>query len=295
MKKPKIFICHSSVNKSFVRRLVARLKKEGVEAWFDELEIRVGESIYQKINEGLKQSDFFAIVLSKASMKSKWVQEELSSASTMEKYLMKGIFVLPLLLEECEVPPLLLGRRYANFKEDSESAYRELVDAIYHHFKVKYPEIDVENIASPDVDSLFVDALARNNDLIQRLSPRQFEEVVATIFRCFGYKTTMTPPTKDGGYDIIVQYDILEGISPQKFIVECKRYSSNNKVGIDIARAFFGVLQGSQAHRGIIVTTSSFTKGAIDIARERRLDLVDYNGLVKWLKIVSKKIDFEDN
>ncbi len=52
-EKPKIFICHSSKDKSFVRELVQRLAQDGIETWFDELEIRIGESIHEKINDGL--------------------------------------------------------------------------------------------------------------------------------------------------------------------------------------------------------------------------------------------------
>lgn len=295
MKKPKIFVCHSSKDQAFVRWLVARLKEDGIETWFDEVEIKIGEPIYQKINEGLKHSDFFAIVLSKASVVSKWVQEELGSASNMEKYSNRGIFVLPLLLEKCDVPPLLLNRRYANFNEDKEAAYSELADAIYHHFKAKHPDIDVEQIATPDVDSLFADALGRHPDLLEKLSPRQFEDVVALVFRKFGYKTTMTPLTKDGGYDIIVQLDMPEGISPQRFIVECKRYSQRNRVGVDVVRALMGTLFETNADRGIIVTTSHFTKGAIETAKKTRLDLVDRDALVKWLSNFYKKQGDKNN
>ena len=95
-KNPVIFLSHSSPNKDFVRGLAKKLKKDNIDVWLDELEIKIGESIHQKVNEGLKKSDFFAIVLSEASVNSKWVQEELSSASSIEKYNKKGIFIFGL-------------------------------------------------------------------------------------------------------------------------------------------------------------------------------------------------------
>src|SRR5438067_4753769 len=104
MQKPVIFICYSNKDKEFVRGLVTRLNADGIETWFDEVEIRIGESIHQKVNDGLNKSDFFVIVLSRSSVESRWVQNELSSASNIEKYSKNGVFILPLLLEECDVP-----------------------------------------------------------------------------------------------------------------------------------------------------------------------------------------------
>ena len=134
-KKPTVFMSHNSRDKAFVRRLANKLKVDGIDVWLDEIEIKIGESIHQKVNDGIAKSDFFAIVLSQSSVDSKWVQDELSSASSIEKYQDRGIFILPILIEECDVPPLLLDRRYANFSEDEEAAYVELLDSLFHHYQ----------------------------------------------------------------------------------------------------------------------------------------------------------------
>jgi hypothetical protein len=48
--------------------------------WLDERELKVGDSIIQGISEGLKDTDYVVVVLSKSSIKSNWVQAELNSA-----------------------------------------------------------------------------------------------------------------------------------------------------------------------------------------------------------------------
>jgi len=286
MNKPKIFISYSNRDKDFVRGLVSRLERDSIETWFDEVEIKIGESIHQKINEGLKQSDFFAIVLSKASVESRWVQEELSSASSMEKYSKSGIFVLPILMEKCEVPPLLLDRRYANFKDDYDAAYSELVDAIYYHFKDKHPETDVAMIAPPTIDTSFRHEAKMHPEKLYEISPRQFEELVASIFvNHFGYKTELTPMTRDGGYDIILFRDRAPGLSPEKTIVQCKRYRA--PIGVSIVRELAGTLTKAGVHSGILVTTSSFTQAAKEEAKGQRIDLIDGVTLSKWLETTS--------
>lgn len=281
MNKPVIFLSHSKPNKQFVRKLAEKLKEDGIDAWLDELEIKIGESIHQKVNEAINKSDFFAIVLSQASVKSKWVQDELSGASSIEKYQKEGVFILPILIEECDVPPLLLDRRYANFKDDPDSAYHELVDSIYHHFKEKHPETDVSKIKTPEIDKDVIRNIIENKNKILDISPRQFEELVSSVFKNMGYEIQMTPVTKDGGYDIVASKHIATGLSPQKYIIECKRYS--RPVGADVVRRLAGAQQISDADRAILVTTSSFTKEAKDEAKKFRLDLADYDMLLMWL------------
>ncbi len=154
MSLPIVFLCHSSNDKPFVRTLAERLRSDRIDIWLDELEISVGESIHEKVNEGLKTSDFFVVVLSRASVRSRWVREELSSASSMEKYDKAGVFVLPLLLEDCDVPPLLRDRKYAAFIDSFESGYHDLLDAIRHHFRRRYPHTDILQTHSQEVNSI---------------------------------------------------------------------------------------------------------------------------------------------
>lgn len=132
--KTKIFLSYSSKDRAFVEDLAKKLLGEGFSVWYDGWEIHIGDSIIHKINEGISSSDFLLIVLSRNSVNSKWVREELNAA-TIENINSRGIIILPVLLEECQIPPLLSDKRYANFSKDPSSAYRELVKAISHRIK----------------------------------------------------------------------------------------------------------------------------------------------------------------
>lgn len=122
----KVFVSHASADKAFVDRLVGDLAARGIPVWYDKLDLRLGESIPGSINAGLADSKYFAIVLSRASVASKWVQEELNAA-LMTQVAKGGTFILPLLLEDCAVPPLLAHRRHADFRSDYTAALTELV------------------------------------------------------------------------------------------------------------------------------------------------------------------------
>jgi hypothetical protein len=122
----KVFVSHASGDKIFVDHLVADLAAREIPVWYDKLDLRLGESIPGSINAGLAEAKYFAIVLSKASVASKWVQEELNAA-LMTQVAKGGTFILPLLLEDCTIPPLLAHRRHADFRSDYTSGLTELL------------------------------------------------------------------------------------------------------------------------------------------------------------------------
>ena len=130
LKKPVGFISYSHTDSKFADWLAEKLKASGVAVWIDKWEIKVGNSITQKINEGIIASDFLIVVLSRASVNSKWVREELNAATIRNVEQKKHAFILPVLIEECEIPTLLQHRKYANFKDHPAQAFQELLEVI---------------------------------------------------------------------------------------------------------------------------------------------------------------------
>src|SRR5262245_46945145 len=128
--KPTVFISYSHSDRKFVNELVDKLQKSGVGIWIDQWQIKVGDSITGKINEGIGVSDFLVVVLSKASVSSKWVKEELNAATIRNIEEDKHAFILPVLIEATEIPPFLRHRKYANFKDDPDQAFQELIEVI---------------------------------------------------------------------------------------------------------------------------------------------------------------------
>jgi TIR domain len=63
-RRPDIFISHSSRDKAFVRKLVQNLNKVGVDAWLDEWELDVGESLHRSLGLALEKSRFVGIIIS---------------------------------------------------------------------------------------------------------------------------------------------------------------------------------------------------------------------------------------
>ncbi len=126
-----IFLSHTSTDKPFVRKLASDLESHGVRYWLDEAEIKVGESLIERIRQGLDEVDYVAAVLSPNSINSPWVKRELDVAMNQE-ILGQKVKVLPILHQQCDLPGFLLGKFYADFTDQNNytPAFKRLVESM---------------------------------------------------------------------------------------------------------------------------------------------------------------------
>lgn len=83
--KYDVFICHASEDKEdFVRPLAEKLKQQHIEVWYDEFSMKIGDSLMQKIDEGLSLSRFGIVVLSKSFFLKPWAKRELKGLNIRE-------------------------------------------------------------------------------------------------------------------------------------------------------------------------------------------------------------------
>jgi HEAT repeat protein len=121
-----LFLSYSSADRSFAQRLATDLTAYGLRVWWDHWEMRVGDSLTEKIQDGISRSSWLAILLSPDSVNAPWVKRELSAALAEE---IEGshVIVLPLLIAECNLPPFLKDRKYADFRDSYESGLGALL------------------------------------------------------------------------------------------------------------------------------------------------------------------------
>lgn len=79
-----VFVSHATEDKdSVVRPLAHALQERGLTVWYDEFELRIGDSLRQKIDAGIARSRFGIVVLSTAFFAKSWPQYELDGIVTM--------------------------------------------------------------------------------------------------------------------------------------------------------------------------------------------------------------------
>lgn len=125
----KVFLSHSSKDKTFVRILATDLIANGQNAWLDEWEIIAGESIPNKVSQGLDECDYVIIVLSKNAIESKWVEKEWESMYWDEVNNGK-MKVIPVVIDNCIIPRLLVTKKYVDFRIDYNHALEEVLMAL---------------------------------------------------------------------------------------------------------------------------------------------------------------------
>lgn len=124
-----LFICHASEDKPFVESLCRFLDGQGVPVWYDRREIKVGDSIVQRVEHGLESASHVIVVLSGVAVQKSWVRRELSS-TLMRQLANASVQLLPVVAEDCSVPPLLADIKYADCRADRQRGFSEVLDAV---------------------------------------------------------------------------------------------------------------------------------------------------------------------
>lgn len=124
-----IFISYSHQDKEFVDRLATQLVRRNVNIWLDRWELSVGDSLVEKIQEAVDGASALLVILSKASVSSEWCKKELS-AGLLRELEEKRVVVMPVMLEDCEVPVFARGKMYADFQTDFDVGLRAVIEGI---------------------------------------------------------------------------------------------------------------------------------------------------------------------
>lgn len=109
------------------------------------------------------------------------------------------------------------------------------------------------------------------------LSGTQFEAELAALFQRAGFRAELTRSSGDEGVDIWLHCD------GGKKIVQCKAHRT--PVGPSVARELYGTLQHFGAAGAILASTSGFTKGVVEYARNKPIELL---GLAQIIALQEK-------
>jgi len=128
-----VFISYRATHEHFAEALAVRLGEEGIVPWFDKWEIRAGDSVPGKIEQGLRDSVAFLPVVSADYESGAWATEELRTA--IVRRIETDFRIVPVLLERCEIPELIRHLRYVDFTNQDPDTFEvkvgEIIDGIY--------------------------------------------------------------------------------------------------------------------------------------------------------------------
>ncbi len=122
-----IFLSHSHADKEFAKQLARDLLIGKIAVWFDEAEIRGGDSLSSRILEGIAEMEFFGVILSPNAVESLWVRRELEAARDLESSVGRPK-ILPIRYQVCEQPAFIRDRIHIDFTNSVN--YKTSFDAL---------------------------------------------------------------------------------------------------------------------------------------------------------------------
>jgi hypothetical protein len=128
---PKVYLAHASEDKARVRPIAEYLMANGIDVWFDEWEIDLGDSLRQKMEEGLGTMTHFVVVLTETSISKPWVAKEID-VGLVQQVGGKSRFV-PLVvdLDPAKLSPFLQAMLFQKIEPESDADLRGLVDRLH--------------------------------------------------------------------------------------------------------------------------------------------------------------------
>jgi hypothetical protein len=124
-----IFISYSHADSDFVDRLATQLVLHAINVWVDRWEINVGESLIDRVEQAIDGASALLVVLSKASVESNWVKKEVN-AGLVRELEEKHVVVLPVLIEDCQIPMFLREKLFADFRSSFDDGLRKILEAV---------------------------------------------------------------------------------------------------------------------------------------------------------------------
>jgi len=151
---------------------------------------------------------------------------------------------------------------------------------------------ELVGVAKPIIISAneaMVAALKKQPRDVFKLSPRQYEELIAELLRDMGYDVTLTQATRDGGKDILAS--IKTECGDVLCLVDAKKYREDRKIGVSMVRTLYGTLCDYQATSAMLVSTSTYSADARALQQKHRyqLSLRDYTDVAVWIQRYGSK------
>jgi hypothetical protein len=268
---------------AFTWRLVADLQAIGADVWVDYQGIAYG-SFVQKINEGLAGRPWLVLVMTPASLVSRWVQDEVNAAlHQVNGGRMRG--VIPLVMTPCDealIPPLWAQRR----RYDATNDYKVARDGLLRAIGLSLPAAKDTARSQSRVRLYIRDvniALLETVEGLLSLSRREFEDAVALMLKANGY---FRVKRLQGGQPSDLHCIAADG---RDTYVWCKAYGLLHQVNEHVVLMALGAAQTlDPTSLAMIVTMSTFAPRAKSTAKksDNKIRLIDVLQLVSMMQRV---------
>jgi hypothetical protein len=278
-----VFISYASEDREEIARpLAERLKAEGLRVWFDEFELKVGDSLRRSIDLGLSRSSCGVVIISHSFFAKEWPQRELDGLVARATAHPGGRLILPVWHgvgseEVRKYSPTLADLVAVRTDDGLDYVVSQLLEAIC--MRPATGTSDASRVASQERRLPTSEAtqpehrrtvIADRFDEIADLPPQrrglEFQKLFAELVEQQGWAHEESVRTSHEEMDVVINQ------KHEYYIVECKWW--RRPVSAAVIRELYGKLRGRALTNGIVVSMSGFSSGAVEQSREYASDRV---------------------
>ena len=125
----------------------------------------------------------------------------------------------------------------------------------------------------------FARLVASDPETLDHLEWRDLERMMARVMEGLGFQTTLTPPSKDGGKDLVVVCQAVGGV--ESYIIELKHWRSGKRVGKESVSDFLHVIVAENRSGGLFLLTSGYAADAFEGLAELNRQRLELGGRSK--------------
>lgn len=165
----RVFLCHSSNDKTAVRELYQKPRAEPwIDPWLDEEKILPGQNWEMEIERAVESTDAVIVCLSIKSIKKEgYIQKEMRKVLDIFAQKPDGtIFVIPLRFDDCQPPVRLKAIQYVDYFPDEKKAttYQKILKSLDLRFNTLLPDDMPKEI--PVIENKAFDRLSRQEKFV---------------------------------------------------------------------------------------------------------------------------------
>ena len=167
-----------------------------------------------------------------------------------------------------ELAAIQRGEPLPNFEDEDE-------DKVFTAFK--------------NLNKTLAQSIAENPNYLNELEWRDLERMLAEVLEVLGFSVELTPASKDGGKDIILEC-IISGLK-HTYIIEIKHWRAGGRVGYGKIKEFLDIVVREKRQGGLFLSTSGYCNNVYQILSEierEQLKLGDNKTVIYWCKTYVK-------
>ncbi|MCX5784837.1 MAG: toll/interleukin-1 receptor domain-containing protein [Elusimicrobia bacterium] len=124
-----IYISYPKENADFANHLASELVRRNHCVWVEKWELQAGDSLIEKVQGTITDSDALLVVISKASVAAAWCRRSLAATLTRE-VAAKHAIIVPVLMEDCEIPLFVTNYLRADFRKGFDAGFKNIFEGI---------------------------------------------------------------------------------------------------------------------------------------------------------------------